>query len=331
MEQLGQPLAQLAQDAAAAHRIGEVPGFEPGDADDPRRRAGCGHRVERGAEKFDREGWSADEVGFETLLARMAEHRSVVVLSGDVHYSSTQTLDRWAKDREKPSRIVQCTSSPSKNVFRDVVDQLTRKVGDLQRVEEVRAERLAWTSVDADDLVPSGARLSLARRARLRRKPALAPTYRWPAGTVVPDSGANAPDWRWRMLPLADTTTVLPTELRPVSIDAGSDALPDDQRLTKVAAAHRRRLTDAKPALRRLVFSPSFGTVQFVPDGAAVAVVHTIHTAVVGDLPVLAADATPLPAGVLPPQAVVFGPHTVHRAPLRTPTDAVPPKPQTVT
>jgi hypothetical protein len=82
--------------------------------------------------------------------------------------------------------------------------------------------------------------------------------------------------------------------------------------------------------LRRLVFAPSFGTVHFALDGTTATVVHTIHTPVVADLPVLDSDSTPLPGGVIPRQEMAFGPHTVHRAALRTPADAVAPAPQVV-
>lgn len=37
IEQVGQPLAQLAIDAVHANTLGEVPGFAPGDEADPRR------------------------------------------------------------------------------------------------------------------------------------------------------------------------------------------------------------------------------------------------------------------------------------------------------
>jgi hypothetical protein len=328
IEQIGQPLAQLAQDAAANHTAGEIPGFSPGDADDPQRRAGCGSRVERGAEKYDREGWSANEKGFETLVARLAEYQSVVLLSGDVHYACTLTLDYWSKGKEeKPSRLIQCVSSPAKNVFRAVVDQIIRQAGNLQRAEEVPIERLAWKKISATDLVPAGARLSLARKARLRREPALVPSTRWPAGTTLPASAAKAPDWRWRVKPIIDTTTNLPAALRPAPIEAGNDARPDDERLTRIAATHRRRLTEAKPLLRRLVFSPNFGTVQFAASGTKVNVTHSIYTSTE---PSLALDTGPLPPGVLPLQDMTFGPHTVHKAELSTPGGTDPPTIQTV-
>ena len=34
------------------------------------------------------EAWAFDPITFEALLARLAPHRQVVLLSGDVHYSA---------------------------------------------------------------------------------------------------------------------------------------------------------------------------------------------------------------------------------------------------
>ena len=243
IEQLGQPLAQLIIDLKNDHHVGEVPGFQPGDADDPSRAAGCGGRVERGGEKYDREGWSANEVGFEALLARLAGYPAVVLLSGDVHYGCTMALDYWAKDRERPTRIVQCTSSPAKNTFKAQIEEAVRQDGSLQRALEVPMERIAWKEIDADDLVPPGARLPLARRARLRRKPALVPSAVWPKGTTIPDG--KQPDWRWRITSVVDTTT---TRRGP----AREDPSPGDRRDDRGQAGRRpvRRRGHPAPAAR---------------------------------------------------------------------------------
>ncbi len=244
IEQLGQPLAQLIIDLKNDHHVGEVPGFRPGDADDPRRAAGCGGRVERGGEKYDREGWSANEVGFEALLARLAGYPAVVLLSGDVHYGCTMALDYWAKERERPTRIVQCTSSPAKNTFKAQIEEAARQDGSLQRALEVPMERIAWKEIDADDLVPPGARLPLARRSRLRRKPALVPSAVWPKGTTIPDG--KQPDWRWRITSVIDTTTHvddLPEKIRPRVIAETTEAKPAVDRFVDVATLHQQLVT----------------------------------------------------------------------------------------
>jgi hypothetical protein len=319
IEQIGQPASIAAQDIASAFDRGEIPGFAVGDADHPEKRAGCGPRAnERGIEKYDREGWTANEKGFEDLLARLVGFQKVVLLSGDVHYATTLSLDYWAKERDdKPIRIVQCTSSPAKNVFKDVVEQLVRQVANLQHAEEVKLERLAWKKITAADLGLAGTRLSLARRARLRREPALLTTSGWPSNASIP--AGKQPDWRWRIQLVVDNTTTLPPSLQPRSMEPGTDAKDDPARLTSIASVHRTRLDEAKPMLRRIVFAPNFGVVSFSSDGAEVTATHTIYTPTQPSLPPAAADSEPLPSGPLTRQAATFGPHTVHHSPLTTP------------
>jgi hypothetical protein len=328
IEQVGQPLAQLAIDNLHAKTIGEVPGFAEGDAQDPRRLAGCGGRSERGGEKYDREGWSANEQGFEAVVARLASWRSVVILSGDVHYASTTTLDYWTRSTPaEPARLVQCISSPAKNVFKDQVDQIIRKVGNLQRAEEVPMERLAWrSSIALSDLVPAGARVSLARRSRLRKEPALVPTAPWPKGSKLPAAQAKQPDWRWRIRTVVDMVTKrdnLPDELEtePLPVDVNGQSI--NQRLVAIAVVHQERLRQNRPLLRRVVFAPNFGTVRFEEKAGGVEVAHRLHTPVNANP--FPPEREPLPdtRPVDPP--VGFGPHTVHRAPLTTPPADTPP------
>lgn len=328
IEQLGQPIAQLAIDYKARHEIGEIPGFAPGEPD-PSLDAGCETLGQRGAERYDREGWSANEAGFEAVVARLASYESVVILSGDVHYASTTTLDYWTKDG-KQARLVQCISSPAKNVFKDVVDQVVRKIGTLQQASEVPMERLAWKApVDPALLIKPGARLSIARRSRLRRKPALVPTSPWPAGSALPSNADKGPDWRWRIQTVADLTTKqadLPASLQAVQIlEADVHNKPFGEQLVAISTVHQERLKANRPLLRRLVFAPNFGTVLFEQkDAGAVDVVHRLHTPTAAEPP--PSERAPRPAGRPADQQMGFGPHTVHRTPLRTPATEAPPK-----
>jgi hypothetical protein len=328
IEQMGQPIAQLAIDNIHAKTIGEVPGFAEGDAADLRASAGCGKRSERGGEKYDREGWSANEAAFEALVARLAGYRAVVVLSGDVHYASTLTLDYWTKAIPDPARLVQCISSPSKNVFRDVVDQIIRKVGNLQQAAEVPMERLAWKNgIDPSALIPANARISLARRSRLRRKPALVPTSPWPPGSKLPASADRKPDWRWRIQSITDLVTKrmdLPEKLRTEPLPGTAPTKPLDEQLVAIATVHQTRLVQNRPLLRRLVFSPNFGSVQFEQKPAGPDVVHRLFTPATAD-PFPQSENQPLPAGRPADPTVTFGPHTVHRAPLKAPATDTPP------
>jgi hypothetical protein len=325
-EVVGQPLAGRIRDMQNLHRVGEIPGFAPGDAADPARNAGCGERATRGSEKYDREGWSANDAAFEALVARLASWRTVVLLSGDVHFAYTMSLDYFKKGTSAPARIVQCVSSPAKNVFKEVVDQVLRQVRNLQRAEELPIERIAWTTITAADLVPAGARLSITRRGALRRRPALLPTRRWPPGAKIP--AAKPPDWSWRISPVTDNATKradLPSGLQLPPFPANIDTLSSPQRLTQIAAVHQQRLTANVPPLRRVIFRANFGTIGFRGSGDAVEVVHTLYSPV-SAAPFPPSDADPLTAtGAIPDPAMAFGPHTVHAVTLKPAATVTPP------
>ena len=235
-------------------------------------------------------------------------------------------LDYWAKGRDRPTRIVQCTSSPAKNGFKAQIEEAVRQDGSLQRALEVPIERIAWNEIDADDLVPAGTHLPLARRARLRRKPAIVPSAVWPKGARIPDG--KPADWRWRITAVIDTTTRatdLPEKLRPRVIAEATEAKPDVDRFVDVATLHQQLITEGKPRLRRVVFLPNFGTVQFESDVDIPVAVHRIHSAddvIAFDASEDAERPAERPA---PPPLLRFLPNTVHRAQLRTPNGAAPP------
>lgn len=201
---------------------------------------------------------------------------------------------------------------------------IMRQIGNLQRAEEVPAERLAWNKISVGDLVPTGKRISLARRSAMRREPALLPTRPWPAKSAIP--AGKPPDWRWRLQPIIDQTTTrndLPEKLRTEPFAPGIDDLPVAQRLTEITRVHQARLDDNIPALRRLVFGPNFGTIGFRGPASAVEVVHTLYSPGLPSLPRVDTELKPGPIAVVPP--VTFGPHTVHVAAVRTPPTETPP------
>ncbi len=173
-ESLLQPVAALAFDLKT-HMFGRE------DLTDPCKVTGL-----VGSEHKDIEGWRADEEHHEQLLRRLGTYRRVVVLSGDVHFASTLTLDFWGKDDETlDSRIVQCTASAARNQPGDDERGLLRtlRIGQ-QLLRGVPAERIAWEG-DHGVVLPAGASIRPGRRGRLRRKPALLPAQGWPAGTTV--------------------------------------------------------------------------------------------------------------------------------------------------
>ena len=137
------------------------------------------------------EAWAFDPLALEALLLRLAGHRRVVLLSGDVHYSAATELSYWTKDNPLPARIVQFTSSGFKNVMPWYIGTVDRVLSFAQRMvrADVGAERMGWNEVEEGAFVFSGG-ASLADvppvlRRKLQKAPMLMPTFGWPEGTSV--------------------------------------------------------------------------------------------------------------------------------------------------
>jgi len=261
-ESLLQPIAGLAFDLKT-HMFGRE------DLTDPCKVTGL-----VGSEHKDIEGWRADEEHHEQLLRRLGTYRRVVVLSGDVHFASTLTLDFWGKDDETlDSRIVQCTSSAARNQPGDDMRGLLRtlRIGQ-QLLRGVPAERIAWEG-DHGVVLPAGASIRPGRRGRLRRKPAILPAQGWPAGTTV----SKAPDWRWRLEVVRDERpkSALPAgapEVPVVTWNAG-DRLAS---YADIGAKHQTVTLEPKDPVRLMVFRNNLGLVSFARDGADFRVSHTL-------------------------------------------------------
>jgi len=122
--------------------------------------------VEEGLQRFlvkwngpfenDNEPWSVNRRAFERLLARLASHREVVVISGDVHYGFTNHC-AYFPEGGPPARIVQlCASSLKKE------DDLTRLNGRIGWSLPTTYDWLGW-----DEAVPEDKRLELQRASIL--------------------------------------------------------------------------------------------------------------------------------------------------------------------
>jgi hypothetical protein len=261
-----------------------------------------------GAEHYDAESWFADEVAFEKLLARLAPLGKAVILSGDVHYGCSLVLDYWRKGSPDPppSRIVQLTSSPSRNVFKTIVEAILRSSALLQRYQSgLRPERLAWTN-ESSIAVPAGAVIGPGRRARLRRKPSLVPARLWPAGTSFPPD--KPPDWRWRLSMARDSRpdTARPPLLRQPTLAAELDAGDPVPGYRLIAARHAQTAFTHLDHLRQMVFTNNVGLVSFSVDGGgAVTVAHRL----------LSKDA---------PDSATFAENTIHDVPLSSTTESRP-------
>ena len=91
---------------------------------------------------------------------------------------STIRLDCWTQRGDEPARLVQCTSSASKNVFKGRSRRSSARSGTSSGPRRCRSS--GWrgrTGSTPTELIPSGARLPLARRSRLRKRPALVPKF----------------------------------------------------------------------------------------------------------------------------------------------------------
>ena len=177
------------------------------------------------------EAWSFDVETFEHLLSRLEPYGQVVLLSGDVHYSSGTQMSYWKGNATQPARFAQFTSSGFKNVMPAFITLVDSSLGLAQQLIRLGlgTERIGWDQ-PADDLLtfPPGkglADLTPVMRSRLRNVPVAVPSWGWP-DLNDPDHPENfdetlatrlrkPPDWRWRVKPLLD---LRPDDERPAGI-----------------------------------------------------------------------------------------------------------------
>lgn len=269
IESVAQPLAALAFDLKT-HMFGREDDTDPGKV------TGL-----TGAEHKDIEGWRAVEEHHEAFLRRLGTYRRVVVLSGDVHFAGTLTLDFWGKDDETvDARIVQCTASAARNQpgpkERGILRTL--RLGQ-QLLRGAPVERIAWEGAPGV-VLPAGGNIAPSRRARLLRKPSVLPAQGWPGGTRV----NGKPDWRWRLELVRD-------ERPRGELPAGAPDIPElnwnaGDKLASIAdlaGKHQQVTLDPKDPLRLMVFRNNLGLVSFAKDGADYRVSHALLSSADGD------------------------------------------------
>lgn len=166
---------------------------------------------ETGARFADYESWSGVTANHQDLLARIAAHHPVVLLSGDVHYGFTSKLTRM--EGGVTTRAAQLTASAAKNLEAkntaiSMFSELAMRLG-LERIRET-----------------SGfAQLSNADRTKLLSAPAAGSTLAWDdardvllgrvardgvsAPTAIPTPvaeayGLAAPGWTYTVEPVDD-------------------------------------------------------------------------------------------------------------------------------
>ena len=229
------------------------------------------HDLESGAEKLEAESWGLEEFGLEKLLARLAGHQRVVILSGDVHFSYAMSMDYWKKGSTKPARFVQLVLSPSRSEWPATVHNLLRTTSLSERFAQLGhpAERLAWNEPDETPVAPQP---PPGIAARAGGSPALLPAKGWPDGTelrVDVDGQPLLPDWTWRLdlavddrpesdRPESVRLPVLPT----VDLDEPEPADPIGSYF-ELATVHQQQTEQRFSHLRRLVFPTAIGVVTF--------------------------------------------------------------------
>jgi hypothetical protein len=247
------------------------------------------------------EGWALDAPTFEALLKRLAAHKKVVILSGDVHYSAATQMSYWRKGEAMPARLVQFTSSGMKNVMPDYLVTIDHSLAFAQQMvrADVGAERLGWDQAAADAFeYPPGQTqkdVPLVLRKRLKQSPMMLPTYGWPVDRDKnPDvfTGVKAtrkPDWSWRLLPVFDARpdAQRPKMAQPLAVDAAQveQNIKGDKPARgyqEVAARHQRQLERLGNS-RQILFRANLGIVRFerkpVSGGETLEAVQALITA----------------------------------------------------
>jgi hypothetical protein len=165
----------------------------------------------RGARFADFESWSTIPANHQDLLARVAAHHPVVILSGDVHYGFSARMTRT--EGSVTTRAAQLTASAAKNTeiknaAISLFSELIMRLG-LERVREASGFA-SLTTADRTKLLkapPSGATLPWddvtdILLGRVAREAASEPTVM--ATPVAEAYGLPAPGWTYTVEPVDD-------------------------------------------------------------------------------------------------------------------------------
>jgi hypothetical protein len=213
------------------------------------------------------EAWCFDPKLFEALIKRLAPYSPVLLLSGDVHYSASNAMTYWTKD--KRARLVQFVSSGLKNVMPAIIVFVDRSFAFAQKMirSKIGAERLGWEKSSANPIkLTDGANVSPHLRALLKKSPVLIPTIGWPQGTK-----SDPPEWAWRVCPVRDTREESertkmsqPVSLFPEDSNKKDDDLAktDLEGYRRVAERHSREL-DRLNNCRQILFASSIAMITF--------------------------------------------------------------------
>lgn len=241
------------------------------------------------------EAWAFDPLALEALLERLAKHKKVLLLSGDVHYTAANALSYWTKNDALPARIVQFTSSGLKNVMPWYIGAVDRVLSFAQRIvrADIGAERMGWKDKDDNEdafVFANGASMANippALRRRFNESPMMMPTFGWPAGTTV--NPAKLPDWSWRLQTALDLRpdAERPKPGRPRALDPGDERIqqvlvqrtePGQEvaAYATIAGRHQDQFDRLRHS-RQILFRSNFGLVRF-ERAPVLTAVHEVYT-----------------------------------------------------
>ncbi|HTF81146.1 MAG TPA: hypothetical protein VL947_05460, partial [Cytophagales bacterium] len=231
----------------------------------------------------DFEAWSFNNNTFEKFLDRIQAFKKVILLSGDVHYGFTMSMDYWKKKKAPStgysvSKIIQLVSSACKNET-DMVPApifINARINQLQSEGLLPAKRLGWANKLAVSVTGD---VTFSNRMRLKKEPVLlSPGPSW---IDPPGSNANSispePDWAWQFDAIMDVRaeTARPENIRMTVIaDDSGYATNKKEFYEKVMERHIEN--SKKHVSRRFVWNNNLGLVKITKQASEYTVSHEL-------------------------------------------------------
>jgi hypothetical protein len=225
------------------------------------------------------EAWAFDPIATEALLKRLETYRRVVILSGDVHNGSCQSMSYWKKGDDEPAVFAQFTSSGMKNVMPWYLRFIDRSFAAAQKIirANIGTERLGWNVGNPTPLTfPADVEIASSLLSRLRHEPILIPSEGWPKGTRAD----RLPDFQWRAAALRDqrTDSERPDEAKVEPLNpANTDITPNIDAYRQILVRHAKQLTQMLNS-RQILFANNVGHVRFEQQDETLVAVQELHT-----------------------------------------------------
>lgn len=231
------------------------------------------------------ESWAYAPESFEALLARLEPYKRVAVLSGDLHYASTQAMTYWKKQAvppaqpEPPARFAQLISSAIKTEFEPHVVELSRVLAFAQKVyrDDIGIERLIYAEPDPKPVqLAPGKTLPRALRRRLLARPTLLPTEGWPEGTTETRPFDAA--WRIEMIVDERPDAERPEAARSKPFTPATPAADVTKTIAGYRAVAARQISQLDQASyrRQIIFGNNIAEIAFTRDADGLSVQQSL-------------------------------------------------------